>query len=144
MEEGDEGEVPRSTGAFEATDTYLVNNDPSRGPGMPECFLVSETYRVPCVSLPLRSEPVLRHTSVEISPRTWWRNLARAQLAGRHGAGGGGQFGAVASRQGESGPHTEPGRQAGSGLRAEPRGLPRRLTIDACEDARGCCDSVAS
>ncbi|XP_056891513.1 nuclear factor 1 X-type-like isoform X5 [Takifugu flavidus] len=28
-----------------ATDTYLVNNDPSRGPGMPECFLVSETYR---------------------------------------------------------------------------------------------------
>ncbi|XP_056265995.1 nuclear factor 1 X-type-like isoform X2 [Pseudoliparis swirei] len=28
-----------------ATDTYLVNDDPSRGPGMPECFLVSDTYR---------------------------------------------------------------------------------------------------
>ncbi|CAL8351071.1 unnamed protein product [Boreogadus saida] len=28
-----------------ATDTYLVNEDPSRGPGMPECFLVSDTYR---------------------------------------------------------------------------------------------------
>ncbi|XP_015247408.1 PREDICTED: nuclear factor 1 X-type-like isoform X1 [Cyprinodon variegatus] len=27
-----------------ATDTYLVNDDP-RGPGMPECFLVSDTYR---------------------------------------------------------------------------------------------------
>lgn len=30
----------------QATDTYLVNDDPSRGPGMPECFLVSDTYRV--------------------------------------------------------------------------------------------------
>uniref|UniRef100_A0A3Q2DQ98 Nuclear factor 1 n=1 Tax=Cyprinodon variegatus TaxID=28743 RepID=A0A3Q2DQ98_CYPVA len=29
---------------FQATDTYLVNDDP-RGPGMPECFLVSDTYR---------------------------------------------------------------------------------------------------
>ncbi|XP_019939733.1 nuclear factor 1 X-type isoform X3 [Paralichthys olivaceus] len=28
-----------------ATDTYLVNDDPARGPGMPECFLVSDTYR---------------------------------------------------------------------------------------------------
>ncbi|XP_072239502.1 nuclear factor 1 X-type-like isoform X2 [Leuresthes tenuis] len=28
-----------------ATDTYLVNDDPTRGPGMPECFLVSDTYR---------------------------------------------------------------------------------------------------
>ncbi|XP_045563763.1 nuclear factor 1 X-type isoform X15 [Salmo salar] len=28
-----------------ATDTYLVNEDPSRGPGMPECFLVSDSYR---------------------------------------------------------------------------------------------------
>ncbi|XP_062284352.1 nuclear factor 1 X-type-like isoform X2 [Scomber scombrus] len=28
-----------------ATDTYLVNDDPPRGPGMPECFLVSDTYR---------------------------------------------------------------------------------------------------
>ncbi|XP_054636319.1 nuclear factor 1 X-type-like isoform X3 [Dunckerocampus dactyliophorus] len=28
-----------------ATDTYLVNDDPSRGPGVPECFLVSDTYR---------------------------------------------------------------------------------------------------
>ncbi|XP_078137145.1 nuclear factor I/Xa isoform X9 [Sander vitreus] len=28
-----------------ATDTYLVNDDPSRGQGMPECFLVSDTYR---------------------------------------------------------------------------------------------------
>ncbi|XP_037553773.1 nuclear factor 1 X-type isoform X1 [Nematolebias whitei] len=27
------------------TDTYLVNDDPTRGPGMPECFLVSDTYR---------------------------------------------------------------------------------------------------
>ncbi|KAM7419070.1 hypothetical protein PAMA_016267 [Pampus argenteus] len=35
--------------AFEeeaATDTYLVNDDPARGPGMPECFLVSDTYRI--------------------------------------------------------------------------------------------------
>jgi len=31
---------------FQATDTYLVNDDPTRGPGMPECFLVSDTYRV--------------------------------------------------------------------------------------------------
>ncbi|XP_041640888.1 nuclear factor 1 X-type-like isoform X5 [Cheilinus undulatus] len=30
---------------LEATDTYLVNDDPARGPGMPECFLVSDTYR---------------------------------------------------------------------------------------------------
>nr|XP_057921500.1 nuclear factor 1 X-type-like isoform X3 [Doryrhamphus excisus]XP_057921501.1 nuclear factor 1 X-type-like isoform X3 [Doryrhamphus excisus] len=30
---------------FQATDTYLVNDDPSRGPGVPECFLVSDTYR---------------------------------------------------------------------------------------------------
>ncbi|XP_035856107.1 nuclear factor 1 X-type-like isoform X11 [Sander lucioperca] len=29
----------------QATDTYLVNDDPSRGQGMPECFLVSDTYR---------------------------------------------------------------------------------------------------
>ncbi|XP_072319260.1 nuclear factor I/Xa isoform X3 [Eucyclogobius newberryi] len=29
----------------QATDTYLVNDDPARGPGMPECFLVSDTYR---------------------------------------------------------------------------------------------------
>ncbi|XP_038148392.1 nuclear factor 1 X-type-like isoform X4 [Cyprinodon tularosa] len=29
---------------MQATDTYLVNDDP-RGPGMPECFLVSDTYR---------------------------------------------------------------------------------------------------
>ncbi|XP_034150283.1 nuclear factor 1 X-type-like isoform X4 [Esox lucius] len=28
-----------------ATDTYLVNEDPSRAPGMPECFLVSDSYR---------------------------------------------------------------------------------------------------
>ncbi|XP_077428073.1 nuclear factor I/Xa isoform X2 [Vanacampus margaritifer] len=28
-----------------ATDAYLVNNDPVRGPGVPECFLVSDTYR---------------------------------------------------------------------------------------------------
>ncbi|XP_062243124.1 nuclear factor 1 X-type-like isoform X2 [Platichthys flesus] len=28
-----------------ATDTYMVNDDPARGPGMPECFLVSDTYR---------------------------------------------------------------------------------------------------
>ncbi|KAF7213135.1 transcript variant X7 [Nothobranchius furzeri] len=31
--------------APQATDTYLVNDDPTRGPGMPECFLVSDTYR---------------------------------------------------------------------------------------------------
>ncbi|XP_077460441.1 nuclear factor I/Xa isoform X3 [Stigmatopora argus] len=28
-----------------ATDGYLVNDDPVRGPGVPECFLVSDTYR---------------------------------------------------------------------------------------------------
>ncbi|XP_019717393.1 nuclear factor I/Xa isoform X1 [Hippocampus comes] len=28
-----------------ATDAYLVNDDPVRGPGVPECFLVSDTYR---------------------------------------------------------------------------------------------------
>ncbi|KAG7227683.1 hypothetical protein INR49_029444, partial [Caranx melampygus] len=35
--------LPAEAGA--ATDTYLVNDDPARGPGMPECFLVSDTYR---------------------------------------------------------------------------------------------------
>ncbi|XP_031427836.1 nuclear factor I/Xb isoform X11 [Clupea harengus] len=28
-----------------ATETFLVNEDPSRGPGMPECFVVSDSYR---------------------------------------------------------------------------------------------------
>lgn len=31
---------------FQATETFLVNEDPSRGPGMPECFVVSDSYRV--------------------------------------------------------------------------------------------------
>lgn len=52
-------------------------------------------------------------------------NLARSQLAGSRGAGSGGQFAAAASRQGE----TVPGRQAGSGLRAEPRGTLCSLLI---------------
>ncbi|KAI4881319.1 hypothetical protein NFI96_029927, partial [Prochilodus magdalenae] len=30
---------------FQATETFLVNEDPSRGPGMPECFVVSDSYR---------------------------------------------------------------------------------------------------
>eukprot|EP00063_Salmo_salar_P061118 XP_014035953.1 PREDICTED: nuclear factor 1 X-type-like isoform X11 [Salmo salar] len=37
--------VGTSPCAIMATDTYLVNEDPSRGPGMPECFLVSDSYR---------------------------------------------------------------------------------------------------
>ncbi|XP_026997501.1 nuclear factor I/Xb isoform X12 [Tachysurus fulvidraco] len=28
-----------------ATESFLVNEDPSRGPGMPECFVVSDSYR---------------------------------------------------------------------------------------------------
>lgn len=32
--------------SFQATETFLVNEDPSRGPGMPECFVVSDSYRV--------------------------------------------------------------------------------------------------
>ncbi|XP_061087877.1 nuclear factor 1 X-type isoform X9 [Conger conger] len=28
-----------------ATETFLVNEDPSRGPGLPECFVVSDSYR---------------------------------------------------------------------------------------------------
>uniref|UniRef100_A0A8C5DQP0 Nuclear factor 1 n=1 Tax=Gouania willdenowi TaxID=441366 RepID=A0A8C5DQP0_GOUWI len=28
-----------------ATETYLLNEEPSRGPGMPECFVVSDSYR---------------------------------------------------------------------------------------------------
>ncbi|XP_037400551.1 nuclear factor I/Xb isoform X7 [Pygocentrus nattereri] len=28
-----------------ATETFLVNEDPTRGPGMPECFVVSDSYR---------------------------------------------------------------------------------------------------
>uniref|UniRef100_A0A6Q2Y6J1 Nuclear factor 1 n=1 Tax=Esox lucius TaxID=8010 RepID=A0A6Q2Y6J1_ESOLU len=28
-----------------ASETFLVNEDPSRGPGMPECFVVSDSYR---------------------------------------------------------------------------------------------------
>lgn len=28
-----------------ASETYLVNEDPSRGHGMPECFVVSDSYR---------------------------------------------------------------------------------------------------
>ncbi|KAG7505446.1 hypothetical protein JOB18_031714 [Solea senegalensis] len=28
-----------------ATETFLVNEEPSRGPGMPECFVVSDSYR---------------------------------------------------------------------------------------------------
>ncbi|KAM3864395.1 nuclear factor I/Xb [Diretmus argenteus] len=28
-----------------ATETFLLNEDPSRGPGMPECFVVSDSYR---------------------------------------------------------------------------------------------------
>uniref|UniRef100_A0A668AC61 Nuclear factor 1 n=1 Tax=Myripristis murdjan TaxID=586833 RepID=A0A668AC61_9TELE len=30
---------------FQATETFLLNEDPSRGPGMPECFVVSDSYR---------------------------------------------------------------------------------------------------
>ncbi|KAK9978463.1 hypothetical protein ABG768_020214, partial [Culter alburnus] len=28
-----------------ATEPFLVNEDPSRGPGIPECFVVSDSYR---------------------------------------------------------------------------------------------------
>ncbi|XP_042248709.1 nuclear factor I/Xb isoform X14 [Thunnus maccoyii] len=28
-----------------ATETFLLNEEPSRGPGMPECFVVSDSYR---------------------------------------------------------------------------------------------------
>ncbi|KTF90629.1 hypothetical protein cypCar_00021631 [Cyprinus carpio] len=36
------GNIPRST---MATEPFLVNEDPSRGPGIPECFVVSDSYR---------------------------------------------------------------------------------------------------
>ncbi|KAJ8254454.1 hypothetical protein COCON_G00210660 [Conger conger] len=29
-----------------ATEPFLVNEDPSRGPGLPECFVVSDSYRL--------------------------------------------------------------------------------------------------
>ncbi|KAM7372470.1 hypothetical protein PAMP_009634 [Pampus punctatissimus] len=29
----------------DATETFLLNEEPSRGPGMPECFVVSDSYR---------------------------------------------------------------------------------------------------
>uniref|UniRef100_A0A672GC76 Nuclear factor 1 n=1 Tax=Salarias fasciatus TaxID=181472 RepID=A0A672GC76_SALFA len=30
---------------FQATETFLLNEEPTRGPGMPECFVVSDSYR---------------------------------------------------------------------------------------------------
>ncbi|AWP18435.1 Nuclear factor 1 isoform 3 [Scophthalmus maximus] len=41
--------VSESVGTFPhttmATETFLLNEEPSRGPGMPECFVVSDSYR---------------------------------------------------------------------------------------------------
>lgn len=31
---------------FQAAENFLLNEEPSRGPGMPECFVVSDSYRV--------------------------------------------------------------------------------------------------
>uniref|UniRef100_A0A671T9E6 Nuclear factor I X n=1 Tax=Sinocyclocheilus anshuiensis TaxID=1608454 RepID=A0A671T9E6_9TELE len=44
---------------FQATEPFLVNEDPSRGPGIPECFVVSDSYRVRLLITPL----LLQHYS---------------------------------------------------------------------------------
>ncbi|RXN25103.1 nuclear factor 1 X-type [Labeo rohita] len=50
---------------MEATEPFLVNEDPSRGPGIPECFVVSDSYRsLSKLSKSLRGNPNDLRTNV--------------------------------------------------------------------------------
>ncbi|XP_049925307.1 nuclear factor 1 X-type isoform X6 [Epinephelus moara] len=42
---GDRGDRRSACSPRQATETFLLNEEPSRGPGMPECFVVSDSYR---------------------------------------------------------------------------------------------------
>ena len=59
---------------FQATETFLVNEDPSRGPGMPECFVVSDSYRVCIIIIIIITHIIIiiKHVMLVISNSFDW------------------------------------------------------------------------